>query len=252
MQIKSLLTPNIKIIIPIVAISLISVTFYKIHSPLPKAGQVNYDILLPEKWHHPYKKLSLFENQSIPTLLSVKDQQTFVDALNNLKQQRYINQLKHYKLKHYLMTLYDLPEKEVELILRSASLNANRYNLDTELILAIVFVESSYNRVARSNRGALGLMQVVPKWHIDKINQYGGVDVLFDISTNIHIGTEILAEYLEKENDLATALMRYNGSLNDKTQRYPTRVLEKYEYLKKLTHLDSLLIPESFDIVSVE
>lgn len=95
--------------------------------------------------------------------------------------------------------------------------------LDTQLVLAVIDVESRFDSSAVSSAGARGLMQVMPFWK----NELGREeDDLFDPATNLRYGCTILAWYLEVENgDLTRALARYNGSPG-KT-RYPERVMQR-------------------------
>ena len=87
---------------------------------------------------------------------------------------------------------------------------ARRSGLSPELVLAVIEVESHFDRFAISRVGAQGLMQVMPFWK-DEIGR--GDDNLTDITTNLSYGCRILEFYLRKENGrLTTALARYNGS----------------------------------------
>jgi soluble lytic murein transglycosylase-like protein len=82
--------------------------------------------------------------------------------------------------------------------------------LPPELVLAVIEVESHFDRFAVSRVGAQGLMQVMPFWK-DEIGR--SEDNLTDISTNLSYGCRILQFYLEQEDGrLTTALARYNGS----------------------------------------
>lgn len=94
----------------------------------------------------------------------------------------------------------------LKLVYREAHRNA----LDADLVLAVMQVESAFDRFAISRVGAQGLMQVMPFWR----NEIGRPqDNLTDVETNIRYGTTILAHYLEVSNgDLVDALARYNGS----------------------------------------
>jgi soluble lytic murein transglycosylase-like protein len=96
-------------------------------------------------------------------------------------------------------------------ILKTVHYEAQRARLDPELVLAVIDVESRYDRFAISSAGAQGLMQIMPFW-LDEIGH--PEDNLFTIGTNIRLGCTILKYYLEMERgNLARALARYNGSV---------------------------------------
>lgn len=106
-----------------------------------------------------------------------------------------------------------VPDKEERAeILRNVYCEANRRapHLPPELVLAVIDVESSFNRYAVSRVGAQGLMQVMPFWPERlgmKLHQ------LVRVRENIHMGCEILRFYLTAEKkDVRKALARYNGS----------------------------------------
>jgi len=168
----------------------------------------------------------------------------------NIQYHNDIRRHKRQKMTKYLVNNYDVQEREARVLVRSADSNARKYKIDLELLMAIIFVESTYKVTAQSNQGAIGLMQVVPKWHLDKIEQYGDVSVLYDIRANIAIGTEILMEYLEKEGNIRQALHRYNGSKDDKTLKYSNRVLKKYSELKAHNHMEDAQLNYNFDIIA--
>lgn len=106
-------------------------------------------------------------------------------------------------------------------LLRLVHAEARRAGLKPDLVLALIQVESRFDRFAISRVGAQGLMQVMPFWK----NEIGHPeDNLTDIGTNLRYGCQILRFYLQKENgDLSGALARYNGSYGK--QRYPGKVL---------------------------
>lgn len=104
---------------------------------------------------------------------------------------------------------------------------ATRAELDPQLVLSLITIESKFNPYAISNVGALGLMQVMPFWQ--KI--LGSPEQnLFDINTNIRYGCSILAYYIGKEHgDLSKALSRYNGgNLATSNSQYSSLVLGAY------------------------
>jgi soluble lytic murein transglycosylase-like protein len=92
--------------------------------------------------------------------------------------------------------------------------------MDPELALALIEVESSFNRFAVSSAGAQGLMQVMPFW---KAELGRTDDNLTDPVTNVRYGMTILAHYLQREaGNPVRALTRYHGSMRDMS--YPSRV----------------------------
>ena len=114
------------------------------------------------------------------------------------------------------------PEERVE-ILTLVHLEAMRAELPPELVLAVIEVESNFDRFAISVAGAIGLMQIMPFW-LDEIGRPD--DNLLHIDTNLRYGCTILRFYLDKENgDLRRALGRYNGSLGKR--KYPNKVIDK-------------------------
>jgi soluble lytic murein transglycosylase-like protein len=111
-------------------------------------------------------------------------------------------------------------------ILTRVHYEAARVDLPPELVLAVIDVESNFDRYAISVAGALGLMQVMPFWK-DEIGRPN--DNLNRIDTNLRYGCTILRHYLDKEKgDLRRALGRYNGSLGKR--KYPNLVIDKLSY----------------------
>ena len=95
--------------------------------------------------------------------------------------------------------------------------------LTPDLVLAVIDVESNFNRYAVSSAGAVGLMQIMPFWP----NILGVKNRLFGtVDFNVRLGCEILAFYMEREhNDYRRALALYNGSPG--RREYPDLVLSR-------------------------
>jgi len=107
-------------------------------------------------------------------------------------------------------------------ILRAAHQEARRVSLDPELVLAVIDVESGFDRFAISRVGAQGLMQIMPFW-LEEIGR--PADNLFHTRTNLRLGCTILRYYLDAEQgNMRRALARYNGSLGENW--YPARVFK--------------------------
>jgi soluble lytic murein transglycosylase-like protein len=101
------------------------------------------------------------------------------------------------------------PEQRL-LLLQDVHFAASRADLPPELVLAVIEVESHFNRFAISPVGAQGMMQVMPFWK-DEIGRPG--DNLTNQKTNLEYGCRILQFYLQrKKGRLHEALAAYNGS----------------------------------------
>jgi soluble lytic murein transglycosylase-like protein len=101
------------------------------------------------------------------------------------------------------------PQQRINL-LKLIHAEASLAQLQPEIVLALIEVESSFDSYAVSSAGAMGMMQIMPFWkkEIGRPN-----DNLIDIQTNLRYGCTILRYYLDKEKgQLADALARYNGS----------------------------------------
>ena len=108
----------------------------------------------------------------------------------------------------------------------SAAYRAGRqFAVDPLLILAVMAVESRYNPVAESVVGAKGLMQVLPRFHLDKLEAHGGEEALLDPDVNIEVGTQILREYLRRFGQTVTALQQYAGAMDEPNTEYANKVL---------------------------
>ncbi|MDX8413330.1 MAG: transglycosylase SLT domain-containing protein [Mariprofundales bacterium] len=93
------------------------------------------------------------------------------------------------------------------------------FRIPPDVALAVMYVESSFDRFAVSVVGAQGLMQVMPFWR----KQLGSPDDnLFNIEVNIRYGCAILRRYLNRYSTLDIALSAYNGSVG--SQRYARKV----------------------------
>lgn len=129
------------------------------------------------------------------------------------------------------MRRYIPDEAERLRFLRLVHREATRAGLKPDLVLAVIHVESLFDRFALSRAGAQGIMQVMPFWK----NELGRPDDnLIDLATNLRYGCTILKYYMDLEKgDLRRALARYNGSLG--SHRYPDKVQEywyRYWYVR--------------------
>lgn len=121
----------------------------------------------------------------------------------------------------------------------------HQLGLDPLLIIAVMAVESRFNPIAESVAGAKGLMQVIPKFHPDKIGEFGGEKAVFDPQTNILIGSQILKDYLRRTGNLSTALQMYAGALDDDQDLYSSKVMNEKQRLQHVvTQLQRSIPPK--------
>jgi soluble lytic murein transglycosylase-like protein len=106
--------------------------------------------------------------------------------------------------------------------------------IDPLLILAVISVESRFNPIAESDFGARGLMQVVPRFHLDKLAHHGGEDAVLDPLTNIRVGASILKEYIQRMGSIEAGLQMYAGALDDPNGVYTQRVMNEKAWLQRV------------------
>ncbi len=89
-----------------------------------------------------------------------------------------------------------------------------RHGLELELVLGLIRVESAFNAFARSDKGALGLMQVMPATGEVVARELGlawrGPRTLLDPESNVRIGTAYLAQLRRRFGSVDRALAAYN------------------------------------------
>ena len=112
-------------------------------------------------------------------------------------------------------------------ILRNVFCEANRpgeQRIPPGLVMAIIEIESNFNRYAVSYAGAVGLMQVMPFWP-ETLGMRR--HQLIRSPENIRMGCAIFRAYLKREkHDIAKALARYNGSVGKRW--YSDKVINQW------------------------
>ncbi|MDO6384728.1 MULTISPECIES: transglycosylase SLT domain-containing protein [unclassified Uliginosibacterium] len=120
----------------------------------------------------------------------------------------------------------------VETLVKAAQREGQANGVDPLLILAVITVESGFNPFAESNFGAQGLMQIIPRFHVEKITAEKGSVALFDPVENIRVGTLILREYIRSTGSVDAALQLYGGASADPEMAYSSRVMQEFERLR--------------------
>lgn len=139
-------------------------------------------------------------------------------------------------LAQHISSKFNTPEHVASEIVMSAFAQGEEQDVDPLLILAVVQTESSFNPTAKSGADT-GLMQVNTYWQAEAIAKLDRPSQLVEPSTNIKIGTEILAKYIAQSNGSEyKGLRRYNGL--GKQNDYPSKVLKNKSELERVLSVE--------------
>jgi hypothetical protein len=122
---------------------------------------------------------------------------------------------------------------------------ATRYNYEPKFILALIAIESSFRNWSVSDKGAKGLMQIMPgvgKFIAQEMGiEWSGDRTLFNPYLNIKMGIYYLSQLIQEFNDPGLALTAYNygptyvKELMERNQHIPfqyyRRILTVYQTL---------------------
>ena len=134
----------------------------------------------------------------------------------------------------FIANRYRVSADFVAPVVMTAYQAAARSSLDPLLVLAVIAIESSFNPTAVSITGARGLMQVMPKYHMDKIALHGDESILFTPRMNIRVGVQILQEYLRRAGEIESALQMYVGAIDDANSSYARKVMTERSLLDRM------------------
>ena len=123
---------------------------------------------------------------------------------------------------------YEATRSMIDMAYREARQNG----LDPVLVVAVMAVESRFNPIAQSESGAMGLMQVIPRFHPDKFSD-DGKNSIFDPHVNIELGAKVLKEYIRRGGTEVAGLQLYNGSAGDPTYSYADKVMAERQKLNE-------------------
>lgn len=134
----------------------------------------------------------------------------------------------------YLSRRFQVAAGPTAVVVRDAYEAAADTGVDPLLILAVIAIESRFHPYAESAAGAKGLMQIIPKYHLDKLAPLGGEPAVLDPAVNIQVGARILEEYVRRAGNVRDGLQMYNGALGDETYAYANKVLREKQRLHQL------------------
>ncbi len=129
---------------------------------------------------------------------------------------------------------YRVAPQALQPIFAAAQTAARARNLDPLLLIAVIGIESGFNPYAQSPMGAQGLMQVIPRFHLDKLPNDAGKQAFLDPVINVHVGARILQEAIRRQGGLMEGLQYYGGVSYDPDQAYANRVLTEKQRIEQV------------------
>lgn len=136
----------------------------------------------------------------------------------------------HKRVAIFLARKYLVSMDAMQLLVSAAYLSGKETGVDPNLILSVMAIESRFHPFAESPMGAKGLMQVIPKFHMDKFDPLGGQDAVLNPVANIKVGAMILQDYIRRFGGVEAGLKMYSGATGDDFG-YPSKVLAERDRL---------------------
>lgn len=132
----------------------------------------------------------------------------------------------------YVAKRYRVSNDALLPVFATAQAAGRELKLDPLLIIAVIGVESGFNPLSQSVVGAQGLMQVMPRYHKDKLPSDAGELPFFDPLTNVQVGAKVLKESIHRYGGVETGLQQFGGAINDPDRRYSNKVLAERQRLE--------------------
>ena len=124
-----------------------------------------------------------------------------------------------------IIAILDVPKQIQKIIYKKEYVEevekySQQYQVDANLIYAVIKAESNFNPNAKSNKNAIGLMQLMEDTAKDilkrvdlKITDSELRDKLYEADVNINLGTKYLAVLLERYKNVEIAVTAYNAGI---------------------------------------
>ena len=175
------------------------------------------------------------------------EEQVFNRSLKKLQKHEPLYEMNLNNQITQLISVYKtgLKKDHLESLSKQIIHESKKYNYDPLFLASVIITESSFNNWARSNKGALGLMQIRPATGKELASeaqlQWEGKPTLFDPKANIALGAYYLNKLVLRFGDLGLALEAYNHGPSRlqrylkngyRPKRYSQRVFRHYSGLK--------------------
>lgn len=135
-------------------------------------------------------------------------------------------------LRAYIARKYRIAENVAASLINTVFEVGAEKDLDPQLLLAIIAIESRYNPFAESHVGAQGLMQVMTSVHKEKFDEFAGKQyAAIDPDANIRVGAQILSDCLQRRGSIRGGLACYVGAVGPSDGGYGARVIAEWRRL---------------------
>lgn len=128
---------------------------------------------------------------------------------DGLTEQDYLELVKLERVARSISRKYrHIDYREAMRVVSIADREAKKHNFSLDFVLGVIATESSFNRKAQSHVGAKGYMQIIPRWHQNRIR---GRDI-YNTEVNIEVGVAFLRECIDRRGSRRSGLACYNGA----------------------------------------
>ena len=134
----------------------------------------------------------------------------------------------------WLLTSFIFPRKYKDIIEHVTT----QYEVDPNLVYAIIKQESNFKENAKSSRGAIGLMQIITSTANEVVQTISSINEeyynLYDPETNINVGVKYISELIQKfDGNIYLAIAAYNGGMGN-VQKWFGADYSNYDTLQKV------------------
>ena len=112
--------------------------------------------------------------------------------------------------------------------------------IEYRVAMALIHTESRFDATCVGDSGnSLGLMQIQPRWHYERMEQLGCNDLL-DPYQNVTVGLDLFSDLLEEYGEIEYALMAYNGGEAYADSMIESGLISDYAY-SVISYADELV-----------
>lgn len=132
-------------------------------------------------------------------------------------------------VRSYIARKYKIAQSVAGALVNTAFVIGKQRNLDPQLLLAVIAIESRYNPYAESHVGAQGLMQVMPRVHKDKFEVFSeGTMAALNPIANMWVGSQVLSDCIKRRKSIEGGLACYVGATGPGDGGYGAKVIAEW------------------------